>query len=192
MAGSNLVIELPHQLSRRSHYQRVPTRKLSHRCGTMTEPFWPNKSMKPWLMGRLQCTVVHWPIADMRGESRDVRFLGWSEPMTDGSARSAFDPGCVKTPETRKLGEMFSQIARNLPRSETIVPPMAIRKDRCSINFPRSRVFTQPRPKGDIAALQQTTPHSMTSSAVASSSDGTVRLSALAVLRLIASSNLVG
>src|SRR5215472_2561515 len=90
MASSNVVIELPHQLSRRSHYQRVPTRKLSHRCGTMTEPCWPNKSMKPWLMGRLQCTVVHWPIADMRGESRDVRFLGWSEPMTDGSARSAF------------------------------------------------------------------------------------------------------
>jgi len=56
----------------------------------MTEPCWPHKSMKPWLMGRLQCTVVHWPIADMRGESRDVRFLGWSEPMTDGSARSAF------------------------------------------------------------------------------------------------------
>jgi hypothetical protein len=44
---------------------------------------------------------------------------------------------------------MFSQIARNLPRSETIVPLMAIRKDRCSINFPRRRVFTQPRPKVD-------------------------------------------
>jgi hypothetical protein len=29
------------------------------------------------------------PIADMRVESRDVRFLGWSEPMTDGLARSA-------------------------------------------------------------------------------------------------------
>jgi hypothetical protein len=97
MAGSNLVIELPDQLSRRSHYQRVPTRKLSHRCGTMTEPCWPNKSMKPWLMGRLQCAVVHWPIADMRGESRDVRFLGWSEPKTDGSARSAFveSPGGI-------------------------------------------------------------------------------------------------
>jgi hypothetical protein len=59
MAGSNPVIELPHQPSRRSHYQPVPTRKLSHRCGTKTEPCWPNKSMKPWLMGRLQCTVVH-------------------------------------------------------------------------------------------------------------------------------------
>ena len=46
--------------------------------------------------------------------------------------------------------------------------------------------------KGDIAALQQTTSHSMTSSAVASSSGGTVRPSALAVLRLSAVKNFVG
>ena len=45
---------------------------------------------------------------------------------------------------------MFSQIARNLPRSETVVALMVIRKDGCSINFPRRRVFTQPRPKADI------------------------------------------
>jgi len=32
---------------------------------------------------------------------------------------------------------------------ETVVALMAIRKDSCSINFPRRRVFTQPRPKGD-------------------------------------------
>jgi hypothetical protein len=42
-------------------------------------------------------------------------------------------------------------------------------------------------PKGDIAVL-----YSITSSARESSVDGTLRLSALAVLRLITSSNLVG
>ena len=40
--------------------------------------------------------------------------------------------------------------------------------------------------------MQQTTPHSITSSAVASSSGGTVRPSAFAVLRLMAKTNLVG
>ena len=45
--------------------------------------------------------------------------------------------------------------------------------------------------KGDIAALQQTTPHSITLSARASSEGGTVRLRALAVLRLITNSYLV-
>src|SRR5215472_596453 len=66
--------------------------------------------------------------------------------------RSVCDPGCVKTPETRKPGEMFSQIARNLPRSETVVALMAIRKDGCSINFPRRRVFTQPSSKAVVSA----------------------------------------
>src|SRR5215831_19953560 len=41
---------------------------------------------------------------------------------------SAVDPGCVKTPENRKPGETFSQIARNLPRSETVVTLMASEK----------------------------------------------------------------
>jgi hypothetical protein len=45
-------------------------------------------------------------------------------------------------------------------------------------------------PLGDIAALQQTTPHSITSSARESSEGGTVRPRALAVLRLITNSYL--
>src|SRR5215470_9008648 len=47
---------------------------------------------------------------------------------------------------------MFSRIIRNLPRSETIVALMAIRKDSCSINFPRRCVSTQPRPIPDHVA----------------------------------------
>jgi len=45
--------------------------------------------------------------------------------------------------------------------------------------------------KGDIGALQQTSPHSITSSARASSENGTVTLRALAALMLITSSYLV-
>src|SRR6516165_6385965 len=44
---------------------------------------------------------------------------------------------------------------------------------------------------GDLAALQQTTPHSITSSARASSVAGMVRPRAFAVLRLITSSKVV-
>ena len=47
------------------------------------------------------------------------------------------------------------------------------------------------RPKGDMAALQQTAAHSITSSARASNEGGTVRPSDFAVLRLMTSSNLV-
>jgi hypothetical protein len=65
------------------------------------------------------------------------------------------DPRCVKTPETRKPGETFSQITRNLPRSETVVALMVIRKDSCSINFPRRRVFTQPRPEPDFQVIAE-------------------------------------
>ena len=39
---------------------------------------------------------------------------------------------------------MFSQIALNLTRPEIVIAVMAIRKDGCSINFLRRRVFTQP------------------------------------------------
>ena len=63
--------------------------------------------------------------------------------------RSRFDPGCVKTIQAPNPGERFSQIARNLPRSETVVALIAIRRDSCSINFPRHRLFTQPRPRAD-------------------------------------------
>src|SRR5262249_3831793 len=38
--------------------QRVPTRKLSQRCGTKTKPGRPNKLVKPWLIGHLRCTVA--------------------------------------------------------------------------------------------------------------------------------------
>ncbi len=103
MAGSNRVIELNYPIiSRRSHHQRVPTRKLSQKCGTKTGPCWPNKSMKPWLMGRLQCTIVHLPRADQRHELHDSRRGiscdrrrrgvprrgdGWSDPLRRGMGR---------------------------------------------------------------------------------------------------------
>src|SRR5215813_8741202 len=66
--------------------------------------------------------------------------------------RTAYDPGCVKTIQTPNPGERFSQIARNPPHSEIVSALIAIRRDSCSINFPRSRLFTQPRPTRDIAA----------------------------------------
>jgi hypothetical protein len=66
---------------------------------------------------------------------------------------TVYDPGCVKTPEAPKPGEIFSQIARNPPRSETVIALIAIRKDSRSFNFPRRRVFTQPRPIRDINLL---------------------------------------
>jgi hypothetical protein len=47
-------------------------------------------------------------------------------------------------------------------------------------------------PKADSCATANSPLYSITSSAVASSDDGTVRPSVLAVLRLITSSNLVG
>jgi hypothetical protein len=68
--------------------------------------------------------------------------------------RSGIDPGCVKTIRAPKPGERFSQIARNLPRSETVVALIAIRRDSCSINFPRRGLFTQPRPLTDFQGRQ--------------------------------------
>jgi hypothetical protein len=64
--------------------------------------------------------------------------------------RPVYDPGCVKTFQATKPGEGFSQIAQNLPPSEIVIALIAVRRDSCSIIFPRRRVFTQPRPKSDI------------------------------------------
>jgi hypothetical protein len=33
-----------------------------------------------------------WPVADLRDERADVRFVGWSGPAPDGLARSPVDP----------------------------------------------------------------------------------------------------
>ena len=71
MTGSNLVIELPPLAkSPLPSPADSPSRRLSQRCGTKTERCPPNKSMKSWLMGHLQCTVAHgdvalWPIAPL-------------------------------------------------------------------------------------------------------------------------------
>jgi hypothetical protein len=36
--------------------------------------------------------VGFWPVADLRDERADVRFVGWSGPAPDGLARSPVDP----------------------------------------------------------------------------------------------------
>src|SRR5215471_10360103 len=53
----------------------------------------------------------------------------------------------VKTIRASNRGERFSQIARNPPHSEIVGALIAIGRDSCSINFPRGRLFTQPRPE---------------------------------------------
>ena len=96
--------------------------------------------------------VFSWHKAANLGRPRIGRDRGCSGLKLLAMSISAHYPGRVKTPETRKPGEMFSQIARNPPRSETVVALMAIGKDICSINLPRRRVFTQPRPLAVMVA----------------------------------------
>lgn len=57
IGGGNLDIEFPNELSRCSHHQRVPRRKLAQRYETKTEPCPPKKSMKSWLTARLERIV---------------------------------------------------------------------------------------------------------------------------------------
>src|SRR5215471_15441827 len=57
--------------------QRVPTRKLSQRCGTKTKPGRPNKLVKPWLIGHLRCTVA-------QGQLLSLSQLFAAEPVPGG------------------------------------------------------------------------------------------------------------
>jgi hypothetical protein len=59
MAGSNLVIKLtPLVKSLLPSPANPGLETVSEvRCGTKTDPCRPKKSMKSWLMGRLQCSV---------------------------------------------------------------------------------------------------------------------------------------
>jgi hypothetical protein len=59
----------------------------------------------------------------------------WPDQAFMGQTTSDFEPGCMKLFKL-ETQERFSQIARNLPRSETVVALVAIRRDSCSINFP--------------------------------------------------------
>ena len=71
-------------------------------------------------------------------------------------------------------------------------PDFARSEKKHSHRFSIFCVFTQPRSKADILRCSKERRYSITSSEIASTPDGMVKASALAVLRLITSSNVVG
>ncbi len=90
MAGSNLVIKLtPLVKSLLPSPANPGLETVSEvRCGTKTDPCRPKKSMKSWLMGRLQCSV-----------SRLERRPAWPFRYSTDCARVAFGdliPACAQ------------------------------------------------------------------------------------------------
>jgi hypothetical protein len=77
------------------------------------------------------------------------------DPLT-----TVYDPGCIKTPESQKRGEWISQINQDWPRSEIVTVVIAVRRDSCSINFPRAAFLHSQDPNRPFACLK---PRSRTS-----------------------------
>ena len=98
-----------------------------NRRETKTEPCQPNKSMESWLMGRLQCTVAHWPKADMTVRDSDVRFS--QNDVEPCSARRKYLMWSVQRWEESRCYTQWRAGERATPRVSAILftgyPPEA-------------------------------------------------------------------
>ena len=83
--------------------------------------------------------------------SRQCPLLGVKRTWRLHCEVSAYDLGCVKTQKFEKRRELFSQIKQKRTRSRIPAAIIAIQKNVHSIAVARRYVFTQPRPKADIA-----------------------------------------